>query len=128
MNLRPRSLMIIMAGVWSAACSQEPSAPIAATLEVRLTSPSQNDGAVLFTISGGPIDSVDAMGHAVFTARIEDNKTRIIVAGDLASGAIARIHVGDSRDVTHYSAILHQVAARSYAQRDVASYDLSLAP
>jgi hypothetical protein len=107
-------------------CSHEPSAPVSTTLEVLLETPAQDDGAALFTISGGPVDSVEAAGYDLYTARIDPNATRVIVAGDLTGGAIARIHIPDERQVLQYSVTLDQVAARGYAQRDVASYTLSL--
>jgi hypothetical protein len=125
-RLRSGLLSFITICFWLSGCSQEPSAPVSATLEVRLETPAQDDGAALFTISGGPIDSVDALGHALYTARIDANTTRIIVAGDLTAGAIARIHIVDERQVPEYSVTLHQVAARGYSQRDVAAYALSL--
>jgi hypothetical protein len=125
-NLRPRLLVCITTGFWLSGCSQDPSAPISAALQVRLDTPAQDDGAALFTISGGPIDSVDALGRALYTARIDESTTRVIVAGDLTGGTIARIHVPDQRYVSQYSVTLDQVAARGYDQRDVASYALSL--
>jgi hypothetical protein len=125
-RLRSRFLLFITTWLWLSGCSQEPSAPVSATLEVRLGTPAQDDGAALFTISGGPIDSVDALGHVLYTARIDANTTRVIVAGDLSAGPIARIHIADERQMSEYSVTLHQVAARGYTQRDVASYTLSL--
>jgi hypothetical protein len=84
-RLRPRLLLFMTSWFWLSGCSQEPSAPVSATLELRLETPAQDDGAALFTISGGPIDSVDALGHALYTARIDANTTRVIVAGDLSA-------------------------------------------
>jgi hypothetical protein len=125
-RLRSGLLPLITAWFWLSGCSQEPSAPLSVTLEVRFETPAQDDAAALFTISGGPIDSVDASGHALYTARIDANTTRVIVAGDLSAGAIARIHIADERQASEYSVTLHQVAARGYSQRDLASYALSL--
>jgi hypothetical protein len=125
-RLRSGLLSFITAWFWLSGCSQEPSAPASVTLEVRFETPAQDDGAALFTISGGPIDSVDASGHALYTARIDANTTRVIVAGDLSAGPIARIHIADERQASEYSVTLHQVAARGYIQRDLASYALSL--
>jgi hypothetical protein len=125
-SFRSRHLAFITTWLWLSGCSQDPSAPISTTLEVRLETPAQDDGAALFTISGGPIDSVDALGHALYTARVDENTTRIIVVGNLTAGAIARIHIPDERLVSQYSVALNQVAARGYAQRDVGSYALSM--
>lgn len=125
MSLRS-ALLLSAVSAWLAGCSQEPSAPAAATLDVDLATAAHDDGAVLFTISGGPVDSVEALGHALYVARIDDNTTRIIVTGDLGAGPIARLHIGDERWLPQYTVTLNQVAARSYTQRDVASYGLTL--
>jgi hypothetical protein len=83
----------------------------------------------MFTLSGGPVDSVEAIGYSVYSARIDPNTLRIIVTGNLVSGTIARIRIADNREASRYSATINQVAARaSYAQRNPASYSLSLAP
>jgi hypothetical protein len=109
-------------------CSNN-TGPTAAALNVSLSSPNADDGAVLLTISGGPVDSVEALGYAVYTARSGAETLELIVTGHFGSGPIARIHVPDSRHVSRYSARIGQVAARAtYAQRDVVSYSASLLP
>jgi hypothetical protein len=116
--------VIVLAG-----CSHEPEGPTAGTLSVSLATPNSDDGAVLFTLSGGPVGSVEAIGYSVYSGRIDPNTLRIIVTGNLVSGTIARIRIADNREASRYSATINQVAARSsYAQRNPASYSLSLAP
>ena len=101
--------------------------PASAILSVTLSSPNGDDGAVLLTISGGPVDSVEAVGYTVYTARSGTETVRLIVTGNLGSGPIARIHIPDNRQAAQYSAEIVQVAARkTYAQRDPASYTASL--
>lgn len=110
-------------------CSPEPAAPTVSTLNVNFVTPSSDDGAVLFTISGGPVESVAAAGYSVYSARIDPNTLRVIVTGDLGSGIIARIRVADDGQLSRYSATINQVAARgSYTQQDPAPYTLSLTP
>jgi hypothetical protein len=123
---RSALLTLALAAAWLSGCSQEPSAPTAATLVVQLATPAQDDGAVLFTISGGPVDSVESLGYPLYTARIDDHTTRVIVVGKLAPGAVARVHIGDDRRLSRYSAAVNQVAARTYAQRDMAGYEITL--
>lgn len=120
---------------WTAAlgllggCSAEPSSPTGATLEINLATPAQDDGAVLFTVMGGPIDSVESAGHALYSSRPEANTLQVIVTGNLRAGTIARIHIADERLVAQYSATINQVAARTtYAQRDPGAYSLTLTP
>jgi hypothetical protein len=110
-----------------AGCSNN-TGPTAAALNLSLSSPNADDGAVLLTISGGPVDSVEAVGYGVYMARPGAETVRLIVTGELASGTIARIHVPDSRQMSSYSAKILQVAARTYAQRDLVSYTASLIP
>jgi hypothetical protein len=95
---------------------------------VSFTTSATDDGAVLFTVSGGPVDSVEAPGYRLYTAQTSGTSMRVVVAGELRAGAIARIHIADGRKLSHYSATIDQVAARgSYAQRDPVSYSLVVA-
>jgi hypothetical protein len=128
MSRRLRSLLL--AGLSAlAACSHDTSAPTAGTLNVNLASPNSDDGAVLFTVSGGPIDSVASPGHQIYSARLDSSTLRLIVTGDLGSGTIATIYVPDMRLASSYSATVNQAAAReSYTQREAASYLLTLSP
>ena len=128
MNRRLGSLLL--AGVSAlVACSHDAIGPTAGTLTVNLASPNSDDGAVLFTISGGPIDSVASSGHQIYSARLDANTLRLIVTGDVASGTLATLYLADMRLASSYSVTLNQVAARaSYAQHDPASYTLTLSP
>ncbi len=110
-------------------CSSDSAAPVAATLEVSFATASTDDGAVLFTVSGGPIDSVEApAGYRLYSAETSPTSLRVVVAGDLRAGTIARIHIADGRKLSQYSATIDQVAARgSYVQRDPVSYSLQVA-
>jgi len=109
----------------SVGCSNN-AEPTAGTLKVNLVSPATDDGAVLVTVFGGPVDSV---GYTVYSARGSADTVKLIVTGTLPSGAIARIHIPDGRQASRYGARLVQVAARStYSQRDTASYGISLLP
>lgn len=129
--MRIRSLLALGAAVGLSilpSCT-EPTGPTESTLHVTLATPDSDDGAVLFTLSGGPVDSVEGVGYSVYSARIDDNTVRVIVTGTLASGPVARIHIPDHRRISSYSAIVNQVAARTtYQQRDPSGYSLTLAP
>lgn len=110
-------------------CSHEPSGPTAGTFDVRLATPNGDDGAVLFTISGGPIEAVEPLDYRVYSARVDANTHRVIVTGDITSGPVARIRIADDRQLPRYSASVNQVAARAtYVQRDPTSYVLTFAP
>lgn len=128
--MRRRSLIPALALVVGtlSGCSSEPIAPTGATLDVSFSTTADDDGAVLFTISGGSVDSVEATGLALYSAQIDASTLRVILVGDLSSGKIARIHIADERRLSQYSATINQVAARrSYTQRDPLSYSLTVA-
>jgi hypothetical protein len=108
-------------------CSGGTTGPTAAVLNVQFSSPTLDDGAVLFTIAGGPVESVAAVGHAVYSARPDANTLRIIVAGDLTSGTIARIRIPDRDQAARYSIRVSDVASRAtHVERDPAAYGMSL--
>jgi hypothetical protein len=107
------------------ACSSESAGPLPAILEVSFATSASDDGAVLFTVSGGPVDSVEAPGYRLYTAETSPTSMRVVVAGELRDGIIARIHIADANRLPQYSATIDQVAARgSYVQRDPVSYSL----
>jgi hypothetical protein len=106
-------------------CSSE-AGPASTTLGLSLSSPAQDDGAVLLTITGGPVDSIEATGYRIYSTSPGLNTYRVIIAGQLASGPIARVHIPDERRSADYAAMVEQVAAReSYRQQDPAGYGLS---
>jgi hypothetical protein len=107
-------------------CSHDNIGPTAGTLNVALTSPNTDDGAVLFTISGGPVDSLTAPGQQVYTSRLDSNTLRVILIGPLEAGIVARMYLPDARLAPNYSATVNQAAARmSYAQRNPAAYSVN---
>jgi hypothetical protein len=120
-------LLAASSGAALSGCSHQPSAPEGVILQVRLSSPNGDDGALLFTVAGGRVDSVEASGYTTFSHRSDPSTLRIIVAGSVASGTIARLWLPDERQIGRYSVTLDQAAARgSYAQRDPASYQITL--
>ena len=103
--------------------------PTAGVLKVNLVTPYADDGGILLTISGGPIDSVEALANRLYTYRVDANSLRVIIAGELAPGTVALIRVPDTREASQYSAVVSQAAARlPYTQRDPALYSVALVP
>ena len=122
--------LVVMAGLGMLnGCSGQPSAPVAATLQVSLSTPFNDDGALFFTVSGGWVDSVDAPGYTLYTSRPDPATLQVILTGNLSPGSVARVHIPDERAAAQYSATIGQVAAReTYIERDPASYRLELKP
>ncbi|HMH57521.1 MAG TPA: hypothetical protein VK535_14780 [Gemmatimonadales bacterium] len=98
-------------------------------MNAKLSSLRADDGAVLFTITGGPVESVEAVSGIVHSAQIDANTLRVVITGNLSAGAIARVRIADLTQDSHYSAAVNQVAARAtYVQRDPGQYSITLAP
>jgi hypothetical protein len=108
-------------------CSNN-TGPVAGVLNVNISSPQPDDGALMLSVYGGPVDSVESVGFPIYSIRTSDS-VKFIVTGSLGSGAVARIHVPDGRQASRYTAKLTQVAARtSYAVGDLAGYSITLLP
>src|SRR4051794_26433603 len=123
--------IVVLAGVLGMldGCSGQPSAPVAATLQVSLSTPFNDDGALLFTVTGGRVDSVDAPGYTLYTSQADPATLQVILTGNLSPGIVAHVHIPDERVASQYSASISQVAAReTYIERDPASYHLELKP
>ncbi|MFL5448001.1 MAG: hypothetical protein ACJ8A6_10410 [Gemmatimonadales bacterium] len=127
----PRGWLVVVAGAVGMlnGCSGQPSAPVAAALQVSLSTPFNDEGALLFTVTGGRVDSVDAPGYTLYTSRPDPATLQVILTGNLSSGIVARIHIPDERVGSQYSATVSQAAAReTYIEHDPASYRLDLRP
>jgi hypothetical protein len=119
----------LLSSVLLLSCSSGNTGPVSGILNVTLSSIHNDDGAVLFTISGGPVESVEAVSGTLHRARIDANTMRVVVTGNLGSGRIARVRVADLEQSSSYTVVMSQVAARSsYEPRDLGEYSISLAP
>jgi hypothetical protein len=105
----------------------EPTGP--GFLAVVLDSPNSNTGALLVTISGGPIDSVQANQLTFRTAEIATNQHQVIVAGSVRDASVIfRFWIPDLGDMADYRATLEQAAARGlYTQLSLEGYVLRVA-
>ncbi|HWA40335.1 MAG TPA: hypothetical protein VG712_01925, partial [Gemmatimonadales bacterium] len=97
-------------------------------LDLTLNTPNADDGALLFKVVGGTVDSV------VAGAMVQDGSyaavtggTRIVVAGNLTDGIVARVHVPDVNDAGDYSVVIEQVAVRNtFTQRSLTGYSMAV--
>lgn len=136
--MRPRKSGAVVLAAITLACSgdsnnggtgppQDVSNP--GFVNVTLSTPNSNDGALLLTLSGGAIDSLTASSGSIFFAATGTNTFRVMVAGTIANGPIVRFWMPDRRNITSYTATLEQAAARStYDQQDLSGYSLSIVP
>jgi hypothetical protein len=86
-------------------------------------------GALLLTVSGGPVQDVSAVGSdQVSFASAGANTTRIVVTGTLGTGELLRLRVPDVALVAQYSVRVDQVAHKAtFALLDPARYTLTVA-
>jgi hypothetical protein len=123
-----RACYVLATSALLLSCSNE-TGPISGSLDVHLSSPEGDDGAALFTVTGGPIEKVEAVGGVAFVGKVDGNTTRVIVGGSLNSGVIAHLHIADMGQAGEYSIVLDKMAVRStYAAREPAGYSISLSP
>lgn len=133
-SLRTGAILLALLAVSSCGgdhAPTEPSGPVPGVLNVALTTPNADDGALLLTISGAPVVSVEAASAAyqVYSFIPDTNNVRVLVSGDLATGALLRIHVADTRRAASYHATISQAASRTtFAQRTLSGYSVAVAP
>jgi hypothetical protein len=102
-----------------------PKGPTAGSLQVRLTTPNADDGAIIFVVSGGTIDSVTrAAGSSYQVLAAVGSQTKVLVRGTIGAGAIAQIWVPDVS--VAYAAQVQQAASRTYVQRTDAGYSMEV--
>lgn len=107
--------------------TNETPGPTPGALKVLLTTPNNDDGALLFTVVGPAIDSVHASGYVGYAAAVSATSWRLIVTGNVTSGVIAEVWVRDTAQLEAYVASLDQAAARgSYEQQSLSGYSLIL--
>ena len=94
-------------------------------LDVVLTTPNADDGAVLLTVDGA-IDSVQGAPYVIFSTA-SGTGARIVVTGDVVGGVIARLYVADVGTADQYLVHLDEVAQRgTFALQPPTSYQMEL--
>jgi hypothetical protein len=125
------ALLVVGALLSSCGGSSEPSGPTAGVLSLTLNTPNTSDGAILFRVNGGVVDSI--AGNPVMVASgsyntFTGNLTRVVIAGPITDGAIAYLFVPDVGKVASYTITIEQVVANAtYAQRSTAGYSMAVA-
>lgn len=90
--------------------------PTPGNLTVSLTTAPSAPGAVMFTVSGGTINSVTVSGtYHKYETTLGTTSRRVLVTGNIISGALVTIAVPDIGKAAQYSATINQIAARSTA-------------
>jgi len=125
-----RAALVVLAGMALAACDiVGPGEPLVnpGPVDVVLASPRQDDGAIMFSLSGGVVDSVSSLGYGVYQGQIGPQAYRVIVSGDIVSGPVARLWLPDRNKLAPYTLSIEQVATRvTYQQQPSDGYLLRL--
>jgi hypothetical protein len=99
----------------------------AGTFTLTLNTPHTDDGAILFKVNG-VVDSVTG-GPMVQDGSylINPTFTRVVAAGNLVDGVVAKIWVPDVTIIGSYSITVEQAAKRTtFAQQTLTGYSISI--
>ena len=130
-HLRRLAIPTVLTLALVLACGDDPTsapaAPIPGWLNVRLSTPHPDDGGVMFSVRGGPIDSLVSADYELMEVRESASARRMMLIGSIGSGIVARIRVPDIAKHGEYVVTVDQAAARgTYQQRDVSGYSASV--
>jgi hypothetical protein len=121
---------LVLAAILTAACSGggDNSGPVAGTLQVSLTSPNTDDGAVMLEVTGDVDSATAPAGLTLYQSAASATVVRAIVTGPITSGSsLLTLHVPDVGKASSYTAQVLQVSASgTYAQRAVGGYSLQV--
>ena len=136
--MNARIALIVLAAALGLTCKDEgtapstpnaPDAPVT-SLVVSLTTPQSDDGAILVTVRGPALATIQSASpdYLVFSNAVSANEARVIVVGDLERGSVFTVALGGSARLSDYSASIGQVATRADVLRaDVAGYRMTIA-
>ena len=96
-------------------------------LDVQLTTPNADDGALLLAFTGGPVDSVTSPEFEVAALETARAEYRVLIRGAIHGGAVARLWVPERGDRSAYVVSVTQAVGRStYARHAVDGYEVTL--
>ena len=98
---------------------------------VSLMTPNANDGAVIITLSGPDLGTIQpADSHYVVYSRLANSQEmRIIVLGDLVAGPVFSVRLSAPHAMSAYAGTVQQVATRSDSiLSGTAGYGVTISP
>jgi len=100
-----------------------PDPPVPGLVVVSLSTPAQDDGAALFTITGPGLSTVQSANanYNLAWRLVSSGEVRILVVGDITSGPVVTMQVGDVRRIGEYTGTTIEVADRTGALRSTVS-------
>jgi hypothetical protein len=124
-----RIVALLVLGGLVASCGSSDPGPRPGVLNVTLHTPNTGDGAVMFNVDGGPVDSA-AFPLMVIDGSyvIDGNQSRFALAGPITNGLIVALYVPDVHAAGQYVVTMQQAAANAnFAQRSLAGYSMAVA-
>ncbi|MGD2069507.1 MAG: hypothetical protein PVI57_12590 [Gemmatimonadota bacterium] len=105
-----------------------PTGTVAGTLEVSLSTPHDDDAAIVFTITGPGFGQITASDPTDYLHVVGTGTSRTaVLVGDVGTGGLVRISVADVSESDAYTATVVQVADDTNALRpSLAGYALSI--
>lgn len=124
---RPRLLIAAAVALALAGCGKsDATGPVAGLLTVTLSTSTPNTGALMFTVSGGQIDGVNAAGYQTYQTTLSTSSRRIILTGNIAAGTVVQLQVPDIAKASNYTARVEQAADRTTYQPLTGGYSLTI--
>jgi hypothetical protein len=90
-------------------CSEAPTGPAPAVFDLVLVGATDQVGAILLNVEGGPVDSVVPTRFYTASAPYSGVARQVLVAGATLTGAVARVYVSDGG--AGYRAVIREIAA-----------------
>lgn len=104
--------------------------PQAGSVTVSLTTPNADDGAVLVALFGPGFTRIQpaSAAYRVYSLTASPTEVRILVVGDLSTGALLSLDVDDPARIAEYHGTVLQAASRDDIVHTVSTdYDLTFA-
>lgn len=104
--------------------------PEGGSVTVSLTTPNTDDGAVLVALFGPGFTNIQpaSASYRVYSLTASPTEVRILVVGDLSTGALLSLDIGDAAKIAEYHGTVIQAASRDDIVHTVSTdYDLTFA-
>lgn len=123
-------LAAALAATVSIASCGDGTGPVDRTIAVRLVSAPGDDGALVFKVLAAGHERIDTVfpactGCRVFSRRVSDVETRVVVTGTIVPGALVRVGVSNPVPAS-YTAFAVEGASRAFLFRPGAGYELRI--
>ena len=106
-----------------------PAPPTATALRLDFQTPRSDDGALVLTVQGPELSSLQAASPAylVYSRPATADRVRIVVIGDLKGGSLVTMSMAPGHQRSEYSVTIDQIASRTDELRaDLSGYQVNI--